>query len=60
LIVGGPASLGLLLRAYEQLSRQLDELTARREREHELVARTVLTRSAPGWPARCTTSCRTR
>jgi signal transduction histidine kinase len=42
LIVGGPASLGLLLRAYEQLAGQLDELKARREREHELVAHTVL------------------
>jgi signal transduction histidine kinase len=42
LIVGGPASLGLLLRAYEQLADPLDELTARREREHELVAHTVL------------------
>jgi signal transduction histidine kinase len=42
LIVGGPASLGLLLRAYEQLAGQLDELRARREREHELVAHTVL------------------
>jgi signal transduction histidine kinase len=42
LIIGGPASLGLLLRAYEQLSGQLDELRARREREHELVAHTVL------------------
>lgn len=41
LIVGGPASLGLLLRANEQLSRQLDELTERREREHELLAHTV-------------------
>jgi len=43
LIVGGPASLGLLLRAYEQLARQLDELSARRERENELAAHTVLT-----------------
>jgi signal transduction histidine kinase len=42
LIVGGPASLGLLLRAYERLAGQLDELKARREREHELVAHTVL------------------
>jgi len=42
LIVGGPASLGLLLRAYEQLAGQLAELNARRERENELLAHTVL------------------
>jgi len=42
LIVGGPATLGLLLRAYQQLSQQLAELTARRERERDLVTRTVL------------------
>jgi signal transduction histidine kinase len=42
LIVGGPATLGLLLRAYEQLARQVSELTAGRERERELVTRTVL------------------
>lgn len=42
LIIGGPASLGLLLRAYEQLAGQLSELNARRERENELLAHTVL------------------
>lgn len=39
---GGPLTLGLLARTRRQLSDRLDELTAGRERERELLSRTVL------------------
>lgn len=42
LIVGAPASTGLLLSAYQRLAEQLAELDLRRQREAELLTRTVL------------------
>lgn len=40
--VGAPVALGLLARTRRELSDRLDELTAGRERERELLSRTVL------------------
>jgi signal transduction histidine kinase len=40
---GAPVALGLLVRTRQELSDRFDELTAGRERERQLVARTVLT-----------------
>jgi signal transduction histidine kinase len=40
---GAPVALGLLVRTRQELSDRFDELTAGRERERQLLARTVLT-----------------